>query len=707
GGYTLHHSLTLEAAAVVKQAVALARRRGHAQVTPLHVASAMLVSSTGLLKRACLESHSHPLQCKALELCFNVALNRLPTSASSPLLPPPQHHHQHHLPSLSNALVAAFKRAQAHQRRGTIENQQQQQHQQQQPVLALKVEIEQLVLSILDDPSVSRVMREAGFSSTQVKGNVEQALSVAKTSRSKDFSLGKTTVVPPAMTTTTKLSASKVRANKLLQHDDDVRLMQGVIERFEKKNIPSDLKHAQFISVPLLTLKNVTRDEFEVKIGELRSLVRSYISRGVVLYVENLDWISSFWSKNGDAFCSSSPVEYMVMELSRLVNEQVENRRIWLMGIATTQTYQQCTTGSPSLEALWNLHPLRVPTSSLALGLGLNSGIHDMVKEEPVQDDIDWLLEKHGIKELMICCSDCSLKFKREAKSVMEEHMPFASTSNLPSWLQQYRDQNTKQLYNADQELKNLMDLCKKWNAICGSAAHRKHHFLEKAFSLSSSSSSSSHSSSASISSNGQSKTKVLHWAGVFEPSQVVPKQEHCLFLHENDSELCSKPNLLSFLPPPKPELLSNPSSSPNSASSSEANEYTETNNFNNLCTALEKKVPWQREIIPDVVSGILRCRSGVKPNRRMESWLLFLGPDSNGKETIGRELAETIFDSHDSFVSIGISSFSNTRDGSMEEVSNKRTRNEHGASVFERFLDAVGDNPSRLFYLEDFDLVD
>ena len=171
GGCTVQQSLTAEAAAVVKQAVSLARRRGNAQVTPLHVASAMLAAPAGLLRAACLRSHSHPLQCKALELCFNVALNRLPASAavaSSPLLGGHGHHH-YYPPSLSNALVAAFKRAQAHQRRGSVESQQH-------PVLAVKIELEQLVVSILDDPSVSRVMREAGFSSTQVKANVEQAV---------------------------------------------------------------------------------------------------------------------------------------------------------------------------------------------------------------------------------------------------------------------------------------------------------------------------------------------------------------------------------------------------------------------------------------------------------------------------------------------------------------------------------------------------
>eukprot|EP01018_Ginkgo_biloba_P039985 Gb_09621 [translate_table: standard] len=166
GGCTVQQTLTAEAASVVKHAVALARRRGHAQVTPLHVAATLLSSGSSLLRRACLKSHphsqSHPLQCRALELCFNVALNRLPTTAG-PLV--------QGQPSLSNALVAALKRAQAHQRRGCLE-------QQQQPLLAVKVEMEQLIISILDDPSVSRVMREAGFSSTFVKNNVEETAAV-------------------------------------------------------------------------------------------------------------------------------------------------------------------------------------------------------------------------------------------------------------------------------------------------------------------------------------------------------------------------------------------------------------------------------------------------------------------------------------------------------------------------------------------------
>ena len=122
GACTVLQTLTSEAASVLKHSLTLARRRGHAQVTPLHVAATLLSSRASLLRRACLKSQPHHqvsyhLQCRALELCFNVALNRLPTTPS-PLL--------HGQPSLSNALIAALKRAQAHQRRGCIEQQQQQ-----------------------------------------------------------------------------------------------------------------------------------------------------------------------------------------------------------------------------------------------------------------------------------------------------------------------------------------------------------------------------------------------------------------------------------------------------------------------------------------------------------------------------------------------------------------------------------------------------
>jgi len=381
-------ALTPEAATVVKQAVNLATRRGHAQVTPLHVASAMLATSTGLLRKACLQCHSHPLQCKALELCFNVALNRLPASTSSPLLAP-----QYSSPSLSNALVAAFKRAQAHQRRGSIENQQQH-------ILALKIEVEQLIISILDDPSVSRVMREAGFSSTLVKTRVEQAVSMDVCSQKAPI----TESTKPHQAVLGDVSPSRPFVGgqffKPLDHhvhNDDVTsvlselvrkrrntvivgesvsiaegVARGVMERFEVGNVPGELRYVQFVSLPLMCFRNISKEEVEHKVMEVRNLVKSYVGRGVILYLGDLKWLFEFWTnyceQKTNYYCS---VEHMVMEIKKLVSGG-ESSRLWLMGIATFKTYMKCKICHPSLETIWELHPFTIPVGSLSLSLNLD-----------------------------------------------------------------------------------------------------------------------------------------------------------------------------------------------------------------------------------------------------------------------------------------------------------------------------------------------
>lgn len=391
GVCSVQQVLTADAASVVKQAVSLARRRGHAQVTPLHVASVMLASSSGLLRAACLRSHSHPLQCKALELCFNVALNRLPASSSSPLLAPHSSH-----PSLSNALVAAFKRAQAHQRRASIENQQQ-------PILALKVEIEQLIISILHDPSVSRVMREAGFSSTQLRATIEQAVSLDVCSQSPAVSgLSKESTNPLTLGTTVPRSPTLIQFGVTLNNpfdeaqEEDVKsildtftgkrrntvvvgetqacgegVVRGLMNKLEKGEVHGDLRYVQFISFPLYSLKNLSKEEVEQRFVKLNCSLKSYVSRGVVLYLGDLKWFSGFESNHGEKRNHCSPLEYIIMELRRMMCGIGDRGKFWLLGTATFQTYMRCKAGHPSLETILDLHPLTIPVGNLGLGLNL------------------------------------------------------------------------------------------------------------------------------------------------------------------------------------------------------------------------------------------------------------------------------------------------------------------------------------------------
>ncbi|XP_076953795.1 protein SMAX1-LIKE 3-like [Bidens hawaiensis] len=694
GGFTIQQALSADATTIIKQAVALARRRGHAQVTPLHVASSLLSSTTGLLRVACLQSqsNSHPLQCKALELCFNVALNRLPTSSSSPMLNP---NHSSHHPSMSNALVAAFKRAQAHQRRGSIENQQQ-------PLLAVKIELEQLIISILDDPSVSRVMREAGFSSTQVKTNVEQVVSLELSSHtpppiaSKDFTQhNQVSVRNEDVMCVIENLVNKKRSQSFVVVGECVATIKGVVakvmEKVDKGEVPEALKDVKFIRLPLFSFGQLSRGDVEHKLAELRSLVKGYVQRGVVIYVGDLKWIVEYRiSSSGHGRGYYCPIVHLIIELGRLVssvNDEI-NMKIWVMAISSFQTYMKCRNENPSLDIIWKLHPLTIPAGSLSLSLVPQSNNEDKCGSKNGDNgDVRMMLE--SVEEKQLTCSfDCADNFKSEAKS--------SRSSSLPSWLA-----DEKLVNNQDQECVSVKELCKKWNSICTSV-HRTKPLFQRSLSFSSASQASCFSYNHE-NPNSNTTTKLLGFTALdknFEPNNLQDEVE------------------------PRKWFSSNPNSTPNSASSGDLMEveyeqkFREFNgeNLKVLCNALDEKVPWQKDIVPDIAGTILKCRSGMLRRKdhqnydepKEETWFFFQGIDSQIKEKIAKELAKIVFGSYLNFITIALSNFSTSpRVDSTDEPRNKRSRDEQSCSYLERFAEAVSVNPHRVFLVEDVDQVD
>ncbi|PON97407.1 Butenolide signaling repressing protein-like [Trema orientale] len=786
GGCTLQQGLTAEAASVVKQAVTLARRRGHAQVTPLHVAHTMLAASTGLLRQACLQSQAqcHPLQCKALELCFNVALNRLPASNSSPMLGGHHHHHHSQNPSISNALIAAFKRAQAHQRRGSIENQQQ-------PLLAVKIELEQLIISILDDPSVSRVMREAGFSSTLVKSNVEQAVSleicsqttpnnsvssnINKSSSSKESNLlGLSHNQQSSSTMVNHINGSKPGKPDPIRAEDVASVIEslvskkrrsivvvgeclssiegvvrGVMEKVEKEDVPEGLREVKFIPFYLSSFGNSSRVEVEQKFVELRSLLRSCMAKGVILYLGDLKWATEYRASTSSTTSTDyqqgrgyyCPVEHMIMELGKLVCGIGENiGRFWLMGIATFQTYMRCKSGHPSLETIWGIHPLTVPAGSLRLSLVTDSELksEESGRNNGTSKSLD--IVESGDKQLS-CCAECSAKFEAEARSLQSDQS--TTSPKLPAWLQQCKNETKGLLTSNDQNCVQVTDLCRKWNSFCYSTHQQPNsNISDKTLITFSSSSSASGFNSYHDHQNQNPNVGSAHNRHESWPVVEVAKQpwRHQNYLWETQSTTplnnkaitnSNEPSLRMFIPETpnqKQPFTSNPNSTPTSASSSDVvmeTEYSQrfkelnAENLKTLCNALEKKVPWQKDIIPEIASTILKCRSGkvrrkgnnVNPEVKEETWLFFQGVDLDAKEKIAKELARLVFGSQNDFVSIALSSFSSsTRADSSEDCGrnlNKRSRDEQSCSYIERFGEAVSFNPHRVFLVEDVEQAD
>ena len=381
----IQQTLTPEAATVLTHSIAEAARRSHGQTTPLHVAATLLSAPSGLLRQACIRSHpnsSHPLQCRALELCFSVALDRLPAAQSS-ASPPPE-------PPLSNALVAALKRAQAHQRRGCPE-------QQQQPLLAVKVELEQLIISILDDPSVSRVMKEASFSSPAVKAAIEQAIS-AQPSTSPGPRIGLGFRPGAAVGVGVGVAGRSLYLNPRLQQqqqgsnvnvmqpgqpgrEEDVKKVMDILGKPSKRNpvvvgesepqevVKEVLRRVEKIRDGVLKNLEVVCIERELggidkvlgKVEELGVLIERKMlvnSNGVIVDLGNLKRLVDQHQPTNVGV--SELARQAVAEMGKILRKFCEGRRVWFIGTATWETYLRCQVYYPAMETEWDLQVVSI-----------------------------------------------------------------------------------------------------------------------------------------------------------------------------------------------------------------------------------------------------------------------------------------------------------------------------------------------------------
>ncbi|XWS27294.1 hypothetical protein CRYUN_Cryun26dG0102700 [Craigia yunnanensis] len=527
---TIQQTLTPEAASVLNHSIAEASRMNHGQTTPLHVAAMLLASPTGFLRQACIKSHpnsSHPLQCRALELCFSVALERLPAAqnanSNSPGLDPP----------ISNALMAALKRAQSHQRRGCPE-------QQQQPLLAVKVELEQLILSILDDPSVSRVMREASFSSPAVKSTIEQSLNTMTSNSANTagpIGLGFRPVVAAASAVAAPSANRNLYLNPRLQQgaagqsgqqrSEEVKrvidilmrskkrnpvlvggpepelVVKEILRRIESKEIDGILRNVEVVHLE----KDFALDKTQMvaKIKELGTQVGAKIGNldcgGVILDLGDLKWLVENNQQVGlgggvqQQQVVSEAGRAAVAEMGKLLERFGEGSgRVRLIGTATCETYLRCQVYHPSMENDWDLQAVpiasRAPLPGMFPRLGSNGILSSSVESlSPLKGFATTAVQPRQLSENLDpsrktgCCSQCMQSYEQELAKLLaakELEKPSSDTKSessrpaLPQWLQNAKvhdgDVKTVDQAQTEEEMiwrKKTQELQKKWNDTC------------------------------------------------------------------------------------------------------------------------------------------------------------------------------------------------------------------------------------------------
>ncbi|KAK7411972.1 hypothetical protein VNO78_03417 [Psophocarpus tetragonolobus] len=708
GACTLQQTLTAEAASVLKHSLGLARRRGHAQVTPLHVAATLLSLRASSLRRACLKSQphqtSHPLQCRALELCFNVALNRLPTTPG-PLL--------HTQPSLSNALIAALKRAQAHQRRGCIEQQQQQ------PLLTIKVELEQLIISILDDPSVSRVMREAGFSSTAVKSNIEDTSSapsvfqcynssggvfsspcspspsennIATAFRQNHFLASYTSSefsTPLLFSPQKKASVFPITDSPPPSSKEDIKVVLDVLLRKKKRNtvivgdsvalteglvgelmgmlergeVPDELKSTHFIKFQLapVSLRFMKRDEVEMSLSALKRKMDSVASGGgAIFYIGDLKWTvettTSSEKEEGDV-CGYNPVEHLVSEIGKLFCDS--NTKVWLVATASYQTYMRCQMRQPPLETQWALQAVPVPSGGLGLSLHASS-VHD--SKVTISQNPSHMLETKLFssnkeeQDKLNCCEECASNYEKEAQLFKPGQKKL-----LPSWLQSH----TTEAHQKDE----LSQLKRKWNRLC----HCLHQSKQPQNHWSNNTLHGNHSSNGKIYPYNSSYPWWPNQGSVFTDSSsisfadsavkpaysssIVPRfrrQQSCTIEFNFSDVTQKKPSTATALDSLKGmegnnevkiTLALGNSTFGGSGQTVENITTDRTLRQAHICKLLQENVPWQYETVDTIAEALVDCKSA---KQSATTWLLLQGTDSIGKTRLARAIAESMFGSVD-----------------------------------------------------------
>ncbi|MQL88750.1 hypothetical protein Taro_021321 [Colocasia esculenta] len=523
-----------EAAAALDEAVAIARRRGHAQTTSLHVVSALLSlpsSSSSLLRdalsRARSAAYSPRLQFKALELCFSVALDRLPSAGPGAGGGDGGQQQQQQPaaevePPVSNSLMAAIKRSQANQRRNPdtfhLYQHYQQQQQQQNSVAGVKVELQQLVLSILDDPVVSRVFGEAGFRSYDIKFAVlhppPSILRFPRAARCPPLFLCNFSIGADEFELSPRGFGFPFSSQPLCGSDgtdENCRRIAEVLVRKQGRNpllvgvgavdaaldferavgrqnwaaFPPEVRGVKFFSIE----KEVSefarggreRSWLDSRFGEIALWLAAEergSSPGIVLSVGDLKGLVDLLGEGKDSD-GAERASYIVSEFTKVVHGHPG--KLWLIGSAATyETYMKFLSQYPSVDKDWDLQLLPITTLKPRSGALLprtNSLMEPFVSFEGLFPIASNPMAPVSRQDQPVPCHLCNDKYDQEIAALLKEFSaPIGDKYqvNLPNQLRQNELTSISSGLDAEKAKDDgtilnvkVMDLRKKWNDIC------------------------------------------------------------------------------------------------------------------------------------------------------------------------------------------------------------------------------------------------
>ena len=163
----------------------------------------------------------------------------------------------------------------------------------------------------------------------------------------------------------------------------------------------------------------------------------------------------------------------------------------------------------------------------------------------------------------------------------------------------------------------------------------------------------------------------------------------------------------------PSPESYSVSNSSVGGSAESPKFMELTAENLKILCNTLENRTPRHKDVVADIASVVLQCRSGM--TRRMRrcqekpsaaTWLLFQGGDDDGKKAVSKELARLVFGSYSKFISISLAEFTQVHSDSNSSLKRQRSP-DTGHGCFRTLYEAILENPHRVIMIEGIEQLD
>ncbi|XP_024990297.1 protein SMAX1-LIKE 7-like [Cynara cardunculus var. scolymus] len=665
--------LAPEAVQALDEAVAVAHRRCHAQTSSLHAVSALLSLASSPLREACgrarNSAYASRIQFKALELRLGVSLDRLPSTPQRVEEPP-----------VSNSLMAAIKRSQANQRRQPENFHLYQQTAACSPssasVSVVKVELQNLILSILDDPVVSRVFAESGFRSSDIKLSILRpiqrqllrckGLPIFLCNLTNNYGFPyhgflENNEIYKRINEVLVRKPGKRRNNPLLVGASAIDAVRIFLETLQKRKngafSPPELSGLTVICIKDEILNFVSGNSdvslLQMRLDEVGSVLKQSIGPGVI--VEYGDLKALIGENSADA------VTFLIRKLGGLLS--LHSGRFWLIGAAEShETCIQFFKKFPTVEEEWGLHVLPInsirpamaetfPKSSLMESFVPFGGFFSV----PTDIKTPFRIRNH----FGSLCHICDEKFKLEVNAVSKGLNGSVSDhhrSSLPSWLRTSQDVVQAQDDPVVASAK-VIGLQKKWHNIC-QRLHQGEPYV-------------------------QMLPKSTYTVGPHVPSvvgfQVVESSKQNVGDHnassiESGSITISKSNSKNVKDSPIVCSLSGSSedtASPVSGTSvttdlglgvnrSSSSFPVSRGQFDQkdlklLYSSLFTKVGRQGEALGVVNQTIARCRTRPGSNQG-GIWFGFMGPDRDAKKKISVALAEVLLGGRENMICVDLS---------------------------------------------------